>query len=49
MGIGTGTRVITTNAAVPDDIEPGESDVFVVANGIESLPFAAVVSGRWTP
>jgi hypothetical protein len=49
MGVGTGTRVITTNAAVPNDIEPGESDVFVVANGIESLPFAAVVSGRWTP
>jgi hypothetical protein len=41
--------VITTNAAVPGDIEPGESDVFVVANGIESLPFAAVVAGRWTP
>ena len=33
MGIATGTKVITTNAAVPDDIEPGESEVFVVANG----------------
>jgi hypothetical protein len=45
MGIATGSKVITTNAAVPNDVEAGESDVFVVANGIESLPFAAVVTG----
>jgi len=49
MGVATGTQVVTTNAAVPDDIEPGDSDVFVVANGIESLPFAATVTGRWRP
>ena len=49
MGVATGTQVITTNVAVPDDLELGDSDVFVVANGIESLPFAANVTGRWRP
>jgi len=38
MGVATGGKVITTNAAVPADLELGDSDVFVVANGIESLP-----------
>lgn len=44
MGIATGASVITTNASVPADLEAGDSDVFVVANGIESLPFRVVVS-----
>jgi hypothetical protein len=43
MGVATGSAVITTNAEVPADIEVGDSDVFVVANGIESLPFEATV------
>ena len=46
MGVATGTAVITTNAAVPGDVELGASDVFVVANGIESRPFAATVGRR---
>jgi Kelch motif len=45
MGVATGAQVITTSAEVPADLEFGESDVFVVANGIESLPFAATVDG----
>jgi hypothetical protein len=49
MGVATGADVITTNVTVPADIELGDSDVFVVANGIESLPFAAEVTGRSTP
>jgi hypothetical protein len=46
MGVATGSAVITTNAAVPGDIELGASDVFVVANGIESRPFTATVGRR---
>ncbi len=46
MGVATGAKVITTNASVPADLEPGEADVFVVANGIESLPFNVTVRGR---
>jgi hypothetical protein len=45
MGVATGGKVITTNAAVPADLELGDSDVFVVANGIESLPFGARAVG----
>jgi hypothetical protein len=45
MGVATGGQVITTNVAVPADLELGDSDVFVVANGIESLPFNATVDG----
>ena len=44
MGVATGDKVITTQVAVPSDLELGDSDVFVVANGIESLPFNATVS-----
>jgi hypothetical protein len=43
MGVATGANVIITNVEVPQDIELGDSDVFVVANGIDSLPFAATV------
>jgi len=46
MGVATGGSVITTNVAVPSDLEPGESDLFVVANGIESLPFKVSVRGK---
>jgi hypothetical protein len=46
MGVATGTRVITTQVAVPADLELGASEVFVVANGIESLPFKATVQRR---
>jgi hypothetical protein len=49
MGVATAAKVITTNVAVPNDIELGDSDVFVVANGIESLPFGAKVTVGWTP
>lgn len=49
MGVATAAKVITTNAAVPHDIELGDSDVFVVANGIESLPSGATVTVGWRP
>ena len=46
MGVATGASVITTNVAVPANLEPGASELFVVANGIESLPFKVTVSRR---
>ena len=46
MGVSTGAHVITTNAAVPASLEAGDSDLFVVANGIESQPFRVTVEGR---
>jgi hypothetical protein len=46
MGVATGAKVITTQAAVPADLELGDSDLFVVANGIESLPFKVTVGRR---
>jgi hypothetical protein len=46
MAVATGSKVITTNVAVPADLEPGDSDLFVVANGIESLPYRVSVRGR---
>jgi hypothetical protein len=46
MGVATGASVVTTNAAVPANVEPGDSDLFVVANGIESLPFKVTVVTR---
>jgi len=46
MGVATGNRVITTNAEVPFNIEAGESQLFVVANGIESEPFRVTVIRR---
>jgi hypothetical protein len=46
MGVATGANVITTNVSVPADVETGGSDVFVVANGIESLPFKVTVISR---
>jgi hypothetical protein len=46
MGVATGGKVATTNVQVPANLELGESDLFVVANGIESLPFKVNVRGR---
>jgi len=43
MGVATGAAVITTNVVIPDDIELGDSSVFVVANGIPSQPFEAAI------
>jgi Kelch motif len=43
MGVATGAAVVTTNVAIPDDIELGDSSLFVVANGIPSLPFDVAV------
>jgi hypothetical protein len=44
MGVATGTAVITTNVDIPNDIDLGDASLFVVANGIPSLPFAVTVS-----
>ena len=34
MGVATGATVVTTHVEIPTNLEPGESDLFVVANGI---------------
>ena len=39
MGVATGDLVISTKVEIPPDIEPGDSELFVVANGVPSLPF----------
>jgi hypothetical protein len=44
MGVTTGSTVITTNVQLPVDLETGDSTLFVVANGIPSLPFDLTVS-----
>jgi hypothetical protein len=36
MGVATGVAIITTQVAVPGDIDIGDSDMVVVANGIAS-------------
>ena len=38
MGVATGTLPVSTNFDVPADIEPGDSGLSVVANGIASTP-----------
>ena len=38
MGVSTGALVVTTEVTVPGDVELGESDLIVVANGIPSDP-----------
>ena len=43
MGVATGSTVITTNVHIPPDIELGQSQLFVVANGIPSVPFGVTV------
>jgi hypothetical protein len=44
MGVATGAAVNTTNVEVPADLEIGDSELFVVANGIPSNPFDVTVS-----
>jgi hypothetical protein len=43
MGVSTGAAIITTNVDIPDNIDLGDSLLFVVANGIPSEPFAVTV------
>jgi hypothetical protein len=45
MGVATGAAVITTNVAIPADIELGDSSLFVVVNGIASQPFDVAIPG----
>jgi Kelch motif protein len=44
MGVATGAAVIGTSVEIPADIETGDSELFVVANGIPSNPFDVTVS-----
>jgi hypothetical protein len=46
MGVATGATVVSTRVAIPGDIELGESELVVVANGIPSKPLAVNVSRR---
>jgi hypothetical protein len=46
MGVATGTAVITTSVDIPDDLDPGDSMLVVVANGIPSQPFAVMVEAN---
>ena len=46
MGVATGAAIITTNVQIPADIEPGASELFVVANGIPSVQFNITIIGR---
>jgi hypothetical protein len=46
MGVATGNSVITTNVAIPAGLEAGKSELFVVANGIESEPIKVEVIRR---
>jgi hypothetical protein len=43
MGVATLNTIVTTRVAIPGDIELGAADLFVVANGIPSEPFAVTV------
>lgn len=43
MGVATGSAVITTQVDIPGDIDNGDAQLFVVANGIPSLPFAVSI------
>jgi Kelch motif len=43
MGVATGATVITTSVEIPADLEPGDSSLVVVANGIPSVPFDVTV------
>lgn len=46
MGVATGAFVVTTNAAIPSDIETGASSLIVIANGIPSQPVDVTVVRR---
>jgi hypothetical protein len=43
MGVATGAAIVTTEVAIPGDLELGESDLIVVANGIPSDAATVVV------
>ncbi len=53
MGVAAPATVVTTNVAIPTDMEAGDSSLFVVANGIPSQPFNVTVvllsQGRTIP
>lgn len=38
MGVATGDAIVSTDFTVPDDIEDGPSELFVIVNGIASEP-----------
>lgn len=46
MGVATGTDIVTTQVAIPADLEPGASELFVVANGIPSTGVPVSVRSR---
>jgi hypothetical protein len=43
MGVATGQTLVTTTVTIPFSLERGPATLFVVANGIPSLPFAVQV------
>jgi hypothetical protein len=43
MGVATGNRKVSTQFDVPSGAETGESQLFVIANGIPSLPYRVKV------
>jgi len=45
MGVATGNAVVTTNVAVPADVDDGDAQLVVVANGIASLPCKVLIKG----
>jgi hypothetical protein len=44
MGVATGTATVTTQVTIPVNIQPGDSHLFVVANGIPSAPKLVTIS-----
>lgn len=46
MGVATGNAIITTNVQIPSNLETGDSELFVVANGIPSERFDVIISKR---
>jgi hypothetical protein len=43
MGVATGTAIVSTQVAIPADLETGDSELFVVANGIPSEAFDVTI------
>ena len=43
MGVATGSTKVSTRFDVPADVEPGPSQLYVVANGIPSAPVSIIV------
>ncbi len=46
MAVATGTATVSTFVSVPTDIPQGQYNLFVVANGIPSAPFAVSVGAQ---